>query len=375
VTTENSYYRAFTLSSFGITGQFDVASVDVGVELADAGGTAPSLATPSISRNTRSGEVGTPNATSQPITVNLYTSSMPFPAGFPGSLTLIGQTNTMVNDTALSIINIPVTGSAPAGSQLVVEILVPDGRVAGNRFFIGSNAAAETGPSYLRAPDCGVTTPVTTAAIGFPNMHIVMNVNGCVQQAGTGPTCTFTVTVNDTQPPTITCPTNVTAVTDQNACPAPPCVIVNYPPPTASDNCPGVTVVCNPPAGTCFPTGVTTVTCTATDASGNTATCSFTVTTFDTRLQDDSDPSIVLLWNSITGAYRFCCHGTIYTGVGKSTVQGCIYTLQHNPADRRVLGRVDKAVHSGTASLQAPAGVTRCTITDRNTLNDTGTCQ
>jgi hypothetical protein len=194
---------------------------------------------------------------------------------------------------------------------------------------------------------------------------------------GGGPTCTFTVRVNDTQPPTITCPPNVTAITDQNACPPPPCVVATFPPPTASDNCPGVTVVCNPPSGSCFPTGTTTVTCTATDASGNTATCSFTLSTFDTALQDDSDPSIILLWNSTTGAYRFCCNGTTFTGIGKSTIQGCVFTLQHDPADRRVLGRVDKAVHAGTASLQAPPGTTRCTITDRNTLNDTNlaSCQ
>ena len=189
--------------------------------------------------------------------------------------------------------------------------------------------------------------------------------------------CAFTVTVNDTQPPSITCPANMTAVTNQ-VCTAPggaTCQVVTFPAPIAADNCPGVVVVCNPPSGSCFPTGTTTVTCTATDASGNTATCSFTVTTFDVALQDDSNPSTILLWNSTTGQYRFCCNGTTFTGVGKATIQGCVFTLQHIPADRRVLGRVDKAVHAGTASIQAPAGTTRCTITDRNTLNDTLFCQ
>jgi hypothetical protein len=191
-------------------------------------------------------------------------------------------------------------------------------------------------------------------------------------------TCTFTVTVNDTQPPSITCPANVTAVTNQNACPSPACQVVNYPAPVASDNCPGVGVVCNPPSGSCFPVGVTTVTCTATDASGNTATCSFTVSVFDVALQDDSNPSTILLWNSITGQYRFCCNGTIFTGAGKATRQGCVYTLQTPAAtDRRILGRHDKAVHAGSGSLQSPPGAIRCTITDRNTLNDTNvtSCQ
>jgi hypothetical protein len=188
--------------------------------------------------------------------------------------------------------------------------------------------------------------------------------------AGNNGSCQFQVIVFDNQPPTITCPANITALTDQSACPNPACKVVGFPPPVASDNCPGVTVVCNPPAGSCFPTGVTTVTCTASDTAGNTATCSFTVTVFDTALQDDSNPSTILLWNSITGSYRFCCNGVTFTGIGKSKVQGCVYTLEHNPADRRVLGRVDKSVRAGSGSIQAPAGTIRCTITDRSTLND-----
>jgi hypothetical protein len=91
--------------------------------------------------------------------------------------------------------------------------------------------------------------------------------------SGNTATCTQTVTVNDTQPPQITCAPNQTVPQDsvQGA-------IVTYPSPTATDNCPGVTAACSPPSGSVFPLGTTTVTCTATDASGNTASCSFTVT-------------------------------------------------------------------------------------------------
>ena len=88
--------------------------------------------------------------------------------------------------------------------------------------------------------------------------------------------CTFDITVNDTQSPTITCPADVTA----NAPPGDTSAIVNYPAPTASDNCPGVGVACIPPSGSSFPIGDTTTTCTATDAFGNTATCSFLVSVF-----------------------------------------------------------------------------------------------
>jgi subtilisin-like proprotein convertase family protein len=255
--------------------------------------------------------------------------------------------------------------------------------------------AAATPISAGTAPFAGTFMPQSGLTIhnGSPNdgtwsLTVVDSVDldsgtiGCFEiettrQVPSAPvSCSFTVTVNDTQPPTITCPPPQTAVTDQSLCTSAACQVVNFPPPTASDNCPGVTVVCNPPSGGCLPVGVTTVSCTATDGSGNTATCSFSVSVFDNALQDDSNPSIVLLWNSITGQYRFCCNGIVFTGVGKALRQGCINTLDHTSGiDRRVLGRVDKAVHSGTASLQAPPGTIRCVITDRNTLNDNPICQ
>jgi HYR domain-containing protein/carboxypeptidase family protein len=370
--TDNSYWRAFTLSSFGINGAFDVQSVDIGVEEASSGGAASSSA-PHISKGSKF-KSGAPHGGGQPITVRIYTSNQPFPAGFPGSLTLIGTADATVADQSLTIINVPITGTAPAGSELVVEVFTPNGEAAGNLFFIGSNAAPETGPSYLSAPDCGVNTPTTTSAIGFPNMHIVLNVNGCEQVAGgNGPTCTFTVTVNDTQPPVITCPPNLTAVT---ATVNDPCTVVNFTT-TASDNCPGVVVVCTPPSGSCFPVGVTTVTCTATDASGNTATCSFTISVFNGRMQDDFEGCAnTVLFNTLTGDYRWCCHGTIYTGRGKVTKLGNTFKIEHNPSDRRVLINLSAGSFppSGNASLQSPPGTIKCVIQDRDTRNDTCVC-
>lgn len=41
---------------------------------------------------------------------------------------------------------------------------------------------------------------------------------------------------------------------------------------------PAPVIVCTPPSGSFFPIGTTTVTCTATDASGNQSTCAFPVT-------------------------------------------------------------------------------------------------
>jgi uncharacterized repeat protein (TIGR01451 family) len=223
--------------------------------------------------------------------------------------------------------------------------------------------------------NCGVASVVCAPASGssFPVGTTTVNCTA-TDTAGNTASCSFTVKINDTQPPQITCPANITTKTAQAG---DSCVVVNYTTPTATDNCPlpPNAVVCTPASGSCFPRGTTTVTCTATDASGNTATCTFKVTVFDICLQDDGNPLMTVFINSATGDYRFCCNGTVFTGKGKMTIRGNTYTLEHNATDRRVLATDDESVHKGNASLQVPAGTTRCTLADRDTRGNTCLCQ
>jgi gliding motility-associated-like protein len=89
---------------------------------------------------------------------------------------------------------------------------------------------------------------------------------------------TFTVTIVDNQLPVITnCPANMTLAASPTSCNA----LANWIAPSGSDNCPGVVVSSTHAPGSSFPVGTTTVTYTATDASNNQATCSFTVTVLD----------------------------------------------------------------------------------------------
>jgi hypothetical protein len=76
----------------------------------------------------------------------------------------------------------------------------------------------------------------------------------------------------DTQEPVVTCPRDVSASVDPGRCTA----VVTFAP-KAADNCPDVAAACEPPSGSAFPVGLTTVTCTATDTAGNVAECSFNV--------------------------------------------------------------------------------------------------
>ena len=183
--------------------------------------------------------------------------------------------------------------------------------------------AVVTYPAPTASTGCGTVTCSPASGSFFPVGTTTVT---CATAAG--PSCTFTVTVNDTQAPTITCQANV------NTAPAASCPIAASSPPvtftvTASDNCPGVTFVCKNQdnqvvtSGQPFPVGTTTITCTATDASGNTATCSFTVSAFSFCLQDDSNPGNVVLVNAQTGDFSFCCGGVpIASGRGTLTTRG-----------------------------------------------------
>jgi len=172
ITSDNQLWRSFELAShFGITDNFDVTSVQIGVEEATAGlgGT-------------------------QPMTVNLYTTPTIFPPALVSDLTLIGTTTIEIPDQALTLYDIPVTGTASAGSELVVEISIPADIGDGNRFWLGANYFGQTADSWLSSTGCGlIWPPVTTASIGSPDAMWVMSVTGTVIST----TFQLTVSVDD----------------------------------------------------------------------------------------------------------------------------------------------------------------------------------
>jgi hypothetical protein len=152
--TDNSYYRVFDLGKLGIDGDFSVTEVEVGIESATS-------------------SLGT-----QPIQVKLYELNGSFTTA---NLMSLGSVNGNVPDTIEEILAFPVSGTATASSKLVVELFTPTG--VENLLYVGSNNLGETGSSYIRALDCAINEPSTCSSIGFPDMHIVMNVHGTYQKA------------------------------------------------------------------------------------------------------------------------------------------------------------------------------------------------
>lgn len=130
----------------------------------------------------------------------------------------------------------------------------------------------------------GSTFPVGTTTITYT----------ATDGAGLTATCSFTVTISDTENPTISgCPSSQTFNSTAGVCGR----VHTWTTPTVSDNCSGASIVqtAGPTSGSTFPVGATTVTYTATDGAGNTATCSFTVTVNDTE-----NPTLVGLPSNMT---------------------------------------------------------------------------
>jgi hypothetical protein len=88
------------------------------------------------------------------------------------------------------------------------------------------------------------------------------------------------VTIQDTTPPTFGPAPDVNATTSD-----PSGAIVTYTAPTATDLGQDLPVTCNPPSGSLFPVGTTSVQCTANDGRGNSASVNFNVivTLIDTQ--------------------------------------------------------------------------------------------
>ncbi len=122
--------------------------------------------------------------------------------------------------------------------------------------------------------NCTITSLVSDAPTVFPQGTTTV-IWTATDEAGNTATSSNTVTVNDTTDPTITAPANLTLnCTDA--------VVLGNP--IVSDDCGVASTTSNAPiAPATYPLGITTITWTVTDNSGNTATATQTVTISDTQ--------------------------------------------------------------------------------------------
>src|ERR1017187_3050528 len=226
-------------------------------------------------------------SSSGPGTYNPVTGQWNFVPGTPGSISILtitvqatnagtwlnsavitvvtpGDTNFVNNSASASVTVSSVTNTNPpivlnCPSNLTVTATGPSGASA----YYFATASGGCGPLtiVLNPPTASTfpagTTPVTVTAS---------------DSCGNSTNCSFTVTV--VKPPlTINCSSNLT-VTATNLS-----GVKVYYTVTASGGCsPPPYLTANPPSGSTFPIGTTTVTATASDTCGTLTNCTFTVT-------------------------------------------------------------------------------------------------
>lgn len=145
-----------------------------------------------------------------------------------------------------------------------------------------------------------------------------------IDAAGNSSACSFNVNVADLlAPTTANCPNPAPVNANTGGCIA----LVNWTPPTFTDNCPGaITVTSSHNPGSFFFFGTTQVTYTAVDAAGNVGTCTFNV------VVNDIQPPVANCKN-ITVALN--AGGTVTVNpnqVDNNSTDNCFYTYTSAPA-------------------------------------------
>lgn len=152
-TEENTFYRAFNLDALGYD-SFDVQRVDFAVE-AFTEGTSPYFVEVLI--------YSVSDGVFPTATLNLERSQ------------LVEITTADVNTLKQITLTSPVIISS---AEMVIGLRLTNGVPANVLFYLGSNANGQSAPVYMLAPACSITTPTDIASIGFPNMHLILNVSG-----------------------------------------------------------------------------------------------------------------------------------------------------------------------------------------------------
>ena len=189
-----------------------------------------------------------------------------------------GSFKVTVQDTTAPKLAVP--------GDMTVEAKGPSG--APVTFTVTATDACDPAPKIECSPAASSTFPIGTTAVTVT----------ATDKFGNAATGSFSVTVQDTTAPKLAVPGDMLV---EATGPSGATVTFTV---TATDACdPAPKVECSPAASSTFPIGTTTVTCTATDKFGNTATSSFNVVVQDTAAPELHLPSdITVAAQGPTGA-------------------------------------------------------------------------
>ena len=156
--SDNIFYRAYTPTDFGFSGDFDAMGISFIAIFTDTGGSNPTVTN----------------------TVRLYTSDQVFPAGTLTELASKDFTVTAADDGLQFDVMFDTPVTVPATTELIVAVDVAEAPAPPSNydFAIGQNDLGQNDPSYISSVGCSLNSPGTFAAIGFPNNHLILNLLG-----------------------------------------------------------------------------------------------------------------------------------------------------------------------------------------------------
>ncbi len=179
-----------------------------------------------------------------------------------------------------------ITG--PSNWTITLENLPPTFQCADQVPPADDNSVPVTG--NCGGPVTVIHDPDVISNQSCPNRYTINRVYHATDNCGDSGSITQVIVVNDTTPPSISCPVLMTVTTDVGKCTA---SNVNLVTPSASDSCSGPLTLTNN-APTVFPKGTNLVVWTATDACGNSATCTQRVIVVDGQPPTISCPGNIL---------------------------------------------------------------------------------
>jgi hypothetical protein len=187
-----------------------------------------------------------------------------------------------------------------------------------------ANASIDDGSSDADGDSLTITqSPAGPYPLGSTTVLLtVTDPKGATSQA------TGVVTVVDQTPPSLTCFVPITVNVVPGTCSAP----VTFAS-TASDSCsPPVSMSSNAPSGSLFVVGTTNVTTTATDAAGNSASCTSTVTVVDNEAPGVTDFSLsqTSLWPPNHAMIDVAVNYTAGDNCGGASGSTCVLTVSSN---------------------------------------------
>ncbi|NEN23161.1 HYR domain-containing protein [Cryomorpha ignava] len=278
------------------------------------------------------------------------TAGLPSGAVFPeGETTITYEITDLAGNSATCSFTVTVVDEEAPEVTCPADILVniPDGDCAAVVAYgvpVATDNCALSDLSLTAGLASGESFPAGINTVTFT----------ATDAAGNTTSCSFTVSIIEAVPPTITCPVDIIIDNDPGICGA----VVDYTAPEGDDNCGGAATALTAglAPGSEFPVGITVVTYTVTDLSGNQTSCSFNVTVNDTELPVFDCPENV----AVNSAPDIC--GAVYNFALPEATDNC--------TDILIVSQTGGPTTGSTLAL----GETAFEFTTQDDAGNTATC-